>query len=237
VARVENRRPALGGVDGESVDSARVRGPMTLRTLHRAVVPHDYELLAREVAPDAARVHCIRAGADGDESDATAQGVRLLVVPAGRSDDQGRIEFDELVPPAQTLRLIAGHLDERRPIGARLVVEPPFYQGVTVVASVQAEPGADRDRVRDAALAALYGYFNALTGGPAGQGWPFGRPVQSGEAFAVLQRVPGVDLVEDVRLYRADPVTGERTDATAKIPLDRHALVFSYEHQLRVRGA
>lgn len=237
VARVENRRPALGGVDGESVDSARVRGPMTLRTLHRAVVPHDYELLAREVAPDAARVHCIRAGADGDESDATAQGVRLLVVPAGRSDDQGRIEFDELVPPAQTLRLIAGHLDERRPIGARLVVEPPFYQGVTVVASVQAEPGADRDRVRDAALAALYGYFNALSGGPAGQGWPFGRPVQSGEAFAVLQRVPGVDLVEDVRLFRADPVTGERTDATAKIPLDRHALVFSYEHQLRVRGA
>ncbi|MGC4948620.1 putative baseplate assembly protein [Streptomyces sp. DT224] len=237
VARVENRRPALGGVDGESVDSARVRGPMTLRTLHRAVVPHDYELLAREVAPDAARVHCIRAGADGDESDATAQGVRLLVVPAGRSDEQGRIEFDELVPPARTLRLIAGHLDERRPIGARLAVEPPFYQGVTVVASVQAEPGADRDRVRDAALAALYGYFNPLTGGPNGQGWPFGRPVQSGEAFAVLQRVPGVDLVEDVRLYRADPVTGERTDATTKIPLDRHALVFSYEHQLRVRGA
>ncbi|MCX4445300.1 putative baseplate assembly protein [Streptomyces sp. NPDC087866] len=237
VARVENRRPALGGVDGESVDSARVRGPMTLRTLHRAVVPHDYELLAREVAPDAARVHCIRAGADGDDGGADAQGVRLLVVPAGRSDDQGRIGFDELIPPAETLRLIAGHLDERRPIGARLVVEPPFYQGVTVVASVQAEPGADRDRVRDAALAALYGYFNPLSGGPNEQGWPFGRPVHSGEAFAVLQRVPGVDLVEDVRLYRADPVTGERTDATSKIPLDRHALVFSYEHQLRVRGA
>lgn len=237
VARVENRRPALGGVDGESVDSARVRGPMTLRTLHRAVVPHDYELLAREVAPDAARVHCIRAGADGDDSGAEAQGVRLLVVPAGRSDEQGRIGFDELIPPAPTLRLIAGHLEERRPIGARLVVEPPFYQGVTVVASVQAEPGAVRERVRDEALAALYGYFNPLSGGPNGQGWPFGRPVQAGEAFAVLQRVPGVDLVEDVRLYRADPVTGERTDATTKIGLDRHALVFSYEHQLRVRGA
>ncbi|WP_258047513.1 hypothetical protein [Streptomyces sp. SM13] len=53
----------------------------------------------------------------------------------------------------------------------------------------------------------------------------------------MLQRVPGVDLVEDVRLYRADPVTGERTDATGKIPLDPHALVFSYKHQLRVRGA
>ncbi|MGW1016701.1 putative baseplate assembly protein [Streptomyces niveus] len=246
VARVENRRPALGGVDGESVDSARVRGPMTLRTLHRAVVPHDYELLAREVAPDAARVHCIpaslddaSAGADGgdDAGAVEAGGVRLLIVPAGRGDARGRIEFDELVPPQQTLSLISEHLNARRPIGTRLAVEPPFYQGVTVVASVQTERGAVAEKVREAALAALYGYFNPLTGGPGGQGWPFGRPVQSGEAFAVLQRVPGVDLVEDVRLYRADPVNGERTDATTKIPLDRHALVFSYEHQLRVRGA
>lgn len=234
VARVENRRPALGGVDGETVDSARVRGPMTLRTLHRAVVPHDYELLAREVAPDASRVQCIPAGGD---SDVEAGGVRLLVVPAGRSDGQGRIRFDELVPPQHTLALIAGHLDERRPIGARLVVEPPFYQGVTVVASVQARRGVVPERVREEALAALYGYFNPLSGGPGGEGWPFGRPVQSGEAFAVLQQVPGVDLVEDVRLFPADPVTGERGEPTAKIALDRHALVFSYEHQLRVREA
>ncbi|MEV8456200.1 putative baseplate assembly protein [Streptomyces sp. NPDC052095] len=234
VARVENRRPALGGVDGETVESARVRGPMTLRTLHRAVVPHDYELLAREVAPDAARVQCIAAGQDADVD---AGGVRLLVVPSGRSDEQGRIEFGELVPPEHTLALIAGHLEERRPIGARLVVERPFYQGVTVVASVQARRGAVAERVREEALTALYSYFNPLSGGPGGDGWPFGRPVQSGEAFAVLQQVPGVDLVEDVRLFPADPVNGQRGEPTTKIALDRHALVFSYEHQLRVREA
>ncbi|MFE2497194.1 putative baseplate assembly protein [Streptomyces scopuliridis] len=230
VARVENRRPALGGVDGETVESARVRGPMTLRTLHRAVVPHDYELLAREVAPDAARVYCVPAGRDAD-----AGGVRLLVVPAGRSDEQGRISFDELIPPPDTMAQIKGHLDERRPLGARLMVEPPFYQGVTVVASVQARRGAVPERLREAALAALYGYFNPLTGGPDGEGWPFGRPIQSGEAFAVLQRVPEVDLVEDVRLFPADPATGQRGEATTRITLDRHALAFSYEHQLRIR--
>ncbi|GGZ31442.1 putative baseplate assembly protein [Streptomyces inusitatus] len=232
VARVENRVPALGGVDGESVESARVRGPMTLRTLHRAVVPHDYELLAREVAPDAARVRCVPAG---EEPGAEAGVVRLLVVPSGSGDGRGRIAFDELIPPESTLARIARHLDERRPIGARLVVEPPFYQGVTVVATVLARRGAVPERVRETALAALYGYFNALTGGPAGQGWPFGRPVQSGEAFAVLQQVPGVDLVEDVRLFPADPVTGRRTEAATRITLDRHALVFSHDHQLRVR--
>ncbi len=247
VARVENRRPAQGGVDGESMDNVRVRGPMTLRTLHRAVVPADYEQLAAEVAPDAARVCCVPvgdSGADGQDArqggDASGQqggGVRLLVVPAGSGDALGRIEFGQLKPPEDTLATIAAHLESRRPIGARLVVGPPYYQGVTVVASVQAVRGASHERLRDEALAALYGYFNALTGGPDGHGWPFGRPVHSGEAFAVLQRVRGVDLVEDVRLFPADPVTGERDEATDKIALDRHALVFSYEHQLRVREA
>ena len=75
VARVTNRAPAVGGVDGESVENARVRGPLTLRTLHRAVVPRDYEQLAREVAPEAARVHCVRAGEQESEA------LRLLVVP------------------------------------------------------------------------------------------------------------------------------------------------------------
>ncbi|MGW4159536.1 putative baseplate assembly protein [Streptomyces sp. NPDC004788] len=228
VARVENRRPAVGGVDGESVESARIRGPLTLRTLQRAVVPRDYELLAREVAPDAARVHCVPE--DGEA------GVRLLLVPSGRGDAHGRIAFDELIPPPRTLERIAQHLDARRPIGARLVVEPPYYQGVTFVATVQASRGAAPERVREAALTALNGYFNPLTGGPSGEGWPFGRPVQTGEAHAVLQRVPGVDLVDDVRLYRADPLTGQRTEVPdGRIALDRHALVFSYEHQLRVR--
>ncbi|RMB85084.1 putative baseplate assembly protein [Streptomyces shenzhenensis] len=242
VARVENRRPALGGVDGETVENARVRGPMTLRTLHRAVVPRDYELLAREVAPDAARVACVPAGPagdrdPGDQGSEQAGGVRLLVVPAGRGDAQGRIRFEELIPPRDTLAMIASYLDERRPLGTRLAVEPPYYQGVTVVASVVAGRGAAAEQLRDAALTALYGYFNPLTGGPDGRGWPFGRPVHSGEVFAVLQRVPGVDLVEDVRLFPADPVSGQRAEATARIELDRHALVFSYEHQLRVREA
>ncbi|MCD9590071.1 putative baseplate assembly protein [Streptomyces sp. 8ZJF_21] len=245
VARVENRRPALGGVDGETVENARVRGPLTLRTLHRAVVPHDFEQLAREVAPDAARVACVPAGeADGSgtaggggEAEDPAGGVRLLVVPAGRDDERGRIRFEELIPPPDTLAMISAYLDERRPIGTRLSVGPPYYQGVTVVASVQAGRGVAVERLREAALTALYGYFNPLTGGPEGQGWPFGRPVHSGEVFAVLQRVPGVDLVEDVRLFPADPVTGQRAEATTKIELDRHALVFSYEHQLRVREA
>jgi predicted phage baseplate assembly protein len=231
VARVENRRAARGGVDGETVDNAKLRGPMTLRTLDRAVVPADYEQLAREAAPQVARVRCVPVAGE----DPTGL-IRLLVVPSVPAGEGGRLAFPDLVPPEAVLAAISEHLEPRRPIGARVQVQPPYYQGITVVASLAVSRGAAVEPVRAAALAALYRYFDPLTGGPDGGGWPFGRPVQEGEAFAVLQRVPGVDLVETVRLYPADPVTGDRGERTARITLEPHWLAFSYEHQLRVRA-
>ena len=42
------------------------------------------------------------------------------------------------------------------------------------------------DKVHDA-LEALYALFHPTTGGPDGNGWPFGRPVVAGEVFAILR--------------------------------------------------
>jgi hypothetical protein len=112
-------------------------------------------------------------------------------------------------------------------------VEPPFYQGVTVVARLRARPRTPSATLQTRALEALYRYLNPIVGGPEGRGWPFGRPVQSGEIFAVLQRVSGVELVEDVLLFSADPVSGGRGTALQRLDLPPHALVFSYGHQIR----
>jgi len=65
-----------------------------------------------------------------------------------------------------------------------------------VVAQLRARARAAPDALRDHAVEALYRYLNPVVGGPDGTGWPFGRPVQSGEVFAVLQRLAGVELVE-----------------------------------------
>ena len=46
----------------------------------------------------------------------------------------------------------------------------------------------------------------------------------------------GLELVEDVRLFGADPITGQRGQAVPRLDLDPNALVFSYEHQLLVEG-
>ena len=232
VTRVENRYPALGGVDGESLDDAKNRGPILLRTRSRAVTTEDYEVITREAAPEVARVRAVPAGNGGVEPGA----VKVLIVPAAPTD-RGRINFEDLVPSTETFEKIKDRLDETRLVGTRILVEPPLYRGVTVVARLRARPRASASRIREDALDALHGYLNPITGGPDGTGWPFGRPVQAGEVYAVLQRIKGVDLVEDVKVFGANPVTGERGSQTQRLELEPDSLVFSYEHQVRVEDA
>ena len=227
ISTTENRKSARGGRDAEDVTNARARGPMLLRSRGRAVTAEDYEYMALEVARDVARVRAIA-------DTAAPNGVRVLVVPVVTEGRDGRFDFGELVPRESTLRAIADALEPRRIVGTRVMIEPPTYQGVTVVARLQCVPLADPDAVQTAALAALYRFLHPLTGGATGEGWPFGRPVHVGEIYGVLQRVRGVDLVEDARLFPADPVTGERGQAAQRIDIAPHALVFSYEHQARV---
>ncbi|NUU15789.1 putative baseplate assembly protein [Cellulomonas humilata] len=229
VDRVSNRRPASGGVAAETIEEAKERGPLALRVRDRAVTAEDYEELARAAVTGVARVRCVAAG-DG----ADAGGVRVLVVPAAVADADGALRFEELVPDPAQLAAIAEHLDDRRPVGARVSVEPPFYQGVTVVARITPRPRASVPLLQAEAVRALNRYFDPLRGGPDGVGWPFGRPVQAGEVYAVLQRLPGTELVEDVKLFAADPLTGRRGEPLQRIDLDAHALVFSFRHQVRV---
>lgn len=230
VARVENRTPASRGVDGEDIEAAKVRGPLLLRTANRAVTSEDYEHLARHAAPDVARVRCVAAG---DETDPGA--VRVLVVPAVPDDPGGRLRFEDLIPADDLLAGIADYLAERKVIGARVMVEPPVYQGITIVARIRARSRTNVSTLKSEALDALHRYFHPIIGGPEGRGWPFGRPVHSGEVYSVLQRQRGIEFVEEVRLFGADPITGQRGEAVTRIDLGPNALVFSYDHQIRVQ--
>ena len=225
IARVENRVRATGGHDAESTDEARRRVPLELRGRGRAVTLDDFEYLAREAAPEVARVHCLPDEAPGS--------VRVLVVPWMTEAGYG-FNFADLVPANDTLQRIASYLDERRVIGTRVLVEPPRYCGVTIVTKVRAAALANKEKVLDSVRRQLHTYYHPTTGGPDGDGWPFGRPVVMSEAFSVVQRVPGVDLVEDLLLFPADPITGERGDSTQRISVGDDSLVFSFDHHVQV---
>jgi predicted phage baseplate assembly protein len=226
VARVENRRPAAGGVDGENVESARRRAPLFLRSRDRAVTEADYEYLGREADPRVARTSC-RVD-DGST-------VRLVVVPVIPGKWSQPLQPAAAHPSPELLDIVTRYLDERRMIGTRLLVERPNYRWITAVATVVVSAGADRERVSDRALEAIYSYLHPLRGGIDGDGWPFGRAVPAGELLAAVARIPGVAAVEEVKLYPVDPRTGQRSEGwTNKIDLVPGALPFSFEHVVDV---
>jgi len=231
VVRVENRRAGQGGVDGETIDGAKMRGPIMLRTRDRAVTAEDFEHICREAAPEVARVRCLTAG-DGSEPGL----IKVLLVPAVPISS-GQLPFDSLVPSEETLERVTKRLDESRLIGTRILVEPPVYRGLTVVAKLRPRQRTDPARLQQDALDALFRYFHPTIGGPDGNGWPFGRPVLSGEVYSALQRLRGTEIVDEVRIFGADPVTGQRGKATERLEVEPDALVFSYDHQILVDGA
>jgi predicted phage baseplate assembly protein len=82
VDSVINYEAARGGTDAETLDSAKLRAPKTLRTNTRAVTAEDFEYLAREASPHVARAKCISSG-DGADGQSPPPGVvRVLLVPS-----------------------------------------------------------------------------------------------------------------------------------------------------------
>jgi len=71
---------------------------------------------------------------------------------------------------------------------------------------------------RSEAAQALFAFFHPATGGPDGRGWPFGRPVHAGDAYAVLAALPQtIDVVELT-------VTDQAGYATTRIGLPANGL-------------
>jgi predicted phage baseplate assembly protein len=233
VARVENRRAAVGGAEAESVDEVKVRGPMLLRSRGKAVTAQDFEQLTLDVAPEVARAHCLTA-VDARE----AGTVRVLIVPHVASDEMDLVRREDLIPEPETIQRIKNHLNRRRLVGTRVVVEPPRYRGVTVVVALSVLPGYSRTQVKTDVQRALNSLLHPLTGGPNGTGWPMGRAVQVHEVAAALAPVAGVDMGRKVtvQLFAFDPITGERSTEPAEvIALARNDLAYAFgKHSVRM---
>jgi predicted phage baseplate assembly protein len=234
VASVVNPRAALGGVDPESLDSARQRAAMELRTRYRAVTAEDYEFLVAEASARVGRVICIPPAKASDP-------VRVHVLPQVDPADRP-LSYEVLVPNEELLGEIAAYLDGRRVIGTTVDVVPARLRGVSVVVNLQAEPGADLQRVEEGVLQALYTYINPLVGGSLsgpGAGWPFGRLLNQGELYQVAHAVNGVELVKILRVYETDLRTGERAaqPAGSHLLLEPDELLASGTHVVKASVA
>ncbi len=222
VARVHNRWAASGGSAAEPVEEARSRAPALLRSGWRAVSADDFERLTGLASPRVARARCL-----------AEPGVARVVVvphPEGPPDAES---FASLLPGDPVFDEVVEFLDERRAVGVRLVVEPPEYQGVRVEATVTRSGYESAEVVHARAAAALRTYLHPVRGGRDRQGWPFGRPVVAGELFGVLLDVPGVELVDEVRLFPWDPVTDQTGERTERVELEKNGLCWPAPPEVR----
>jgi predicted phage baseplate assembly protein len=210
---------AVGGADAETLDSAHGRALALLAQPARLITASDFEA----VALTAPGVPVARAAAiprhHRDLSCWTAPGVvTVVVVPrCGRPP----------VPGPDLLAAVTRYLDRRRPLTTEVHVVGPHYVKVTIEATLHVAAGAPSLPAQ--AQAALDAFFDPLTGGPAGTGWPFGRGVLSSDVLRTLARLPGV-LYVDGLVIETDAGPG-RCENLALCPTD---LVDSQTHRLTI---
>ena len=196
VASVGNRWRAVGGVDPETIENLKRRGPMVVRSGNQAVTFEDYERLVVEAVPEVARVRCLAPNAAGDA-------VRVLVVV--RPDERVNIaDIDQYALPPSVVERIIAALEPRRVLGVSVVVGTPFFQGVGVNALVTAAPGRPAALVRQRAVEAITAYLDPVAGGRDGLGLPFGGELSDVTIYRLLQSVEGVERVEDVVFFEVD---------------------------------
>ncbi len=230
VRSVVNPGPALGGVDAETLDAARQRAALEIRSRDRAVTVEDFELLALKASPQVARSACVPTPDGGT--------VRLHVLPRIEGADR-LLSLEELTPSEELLTQVASYIDERRLLGTTVELMPVKLRGVSVVVDVQAAPFASLQRVEQDVDHALTSYLNPLIGGDPGgpgDGWPFGRTLNQGELYGIVHAVRGVEFVKILRVYGVDLATEERSDKPlgSHLELDPDELLASAEHVVRV---
>ena len=197
---------------------------LNLREPYRAVTRDEFEYLTLVQWPktdeaqklgEAGRVlraRCIpRCNLEASDPTADAPAhVSLVVVPASGQEPQ---------LPA----LCAGiwnFLDQRRLLTMLHHVVGPSYVKLKISANLYLRADAKPDEALQQARDALKIFFDPLVGGQEQTGWPFGRAVYASEIYALLNKLPLVDYVEQVNLsaQKSGPVV-------TSLPLKAHELI------------
>ncbi len=231
VAKVNNREPAWGGLDAETLESAMMRVPALLRSRERAVTESDFEFLAMQALPAAiGRVKCLQPKPSETGRVAAGQ-VFVLVIPRV-ANPQRYVSPEQLELNAVDVQRLQAYLDERRLITTRLDIRPPAYYWVACKVQLRANPGVDQAEVEAEALTRLYRFLNPLTGGPDGKGWPFGRDLFTSDVYQCLQGMGNVQFIRGVEMFKAQPGGSAQGSPVESMEVITHGVIASGIHEI-----
>jgi hypothetical protein len=195
IEKVYNVLPAVGGADAETVDQAKERAPLQIKSRDRAVTAEDFETLALRSTTSIARAKSI-------PSDEKPGHVQLVIVPRG--DERNLDLTRKLVPPPELCRYVRNYLDERRLITTILDVTKPSYIELSLKVTLIRRTVGQSERLRTEIEQRLRRYLHPLLGGKDGKGWPFGRPLYRTDLVHIVEDIPGVEAIDSIAIYDED---------------------------------
>lgn len=232
---VTNPVPGGGGAEEESMERVRRRAPKQLRDRRKSVFTDDFERIAMAASRELARAKCIP-GMD-EAGDHSPGWVTLLIVPnTRRKRPAPSVELKRRALEALRERAPATLVDPERP---RLVVRGPSFVEASVEATLKADGVESISTLEETVTKNVQAFLHPLSGGPEGDGWDFGELPHLSDLYALLERIDGVDHVEDLSLTFAGKGEGEDVTVTEGEPNPRtapDALVFSGAHEITVIG-
>ena len=237
VNKVVNRGPALGGLDQQTLDDAKLKVARHLRSAARAVTAEDFEFHAAQV-PGVVRASCLAPGNYSGEFNEVRPGqVFVVILPQVGSPERPKPE--QLVLTEEMRRSVLDYLLPRCVLGVGVEVLFPEIIWVSVDAEILLPENSHPELVLETQLLAeseLYKYLNPYTGGPHGNGWPFGRGLHYSEIYGLLQRIPSVEYVDDVRIEVSEPgQSNPSKPAPHRMRIGKHSVVCSAQHSIRVK--
>ncbi len=213
--------PMDGGEDAETLADAERRIPAFFRHKDRAVTAEDYQRLAVDTpGVRLGRVEVLPKFRPFQRQKGVPGVVSVMVLPHKEG-----FEAPNPQPDRPTLEAVHAYLDVRRPLSTELYVigceyiqigvsvgvslldtlaagTPVMGQGGLAAGFADGQP-LTGERVIAAVKEALRRYLSPLApGGYDGTGWRLGRAVKDRELEVVVARVPGVDEVLRVNVFR-----------------------------------
>jgi predicted phage baseplate assembly protein len=216
--------PARFGQEPETIEQARRRAADELGRPTRAVLPDDYRQLAMATpGVDVARAHVAVGRHPATPCDPVAGAVTVVIVPGvPRNRLGGGPEVAAPIPDPGALAAVRANLERARLVGTELFVDAPRYRQVRLAVT----PGAavaDPVGLHRRLLEGLGRYLDPLTGGPDGDGWPFGEPLRPSELLGVAQELAGRAAVLDAVAVGIDGAAP--SEACLDVAIAAHELV------------
>jgi hypothetical protein len=112
------------------------------------------------------------------------------------------------MPSIELIRRLRDYLDERRLTEADLVIVGPEYVAIQVETEVTVSDVSTASDVELAVLRALYRFLHPALGRADGTGWDFGEEPAVSDIYALIEDVPGVDHVPELKITRLEDRPG-----------------------------